>query len=181
LQQSITGTGGGIVVDNIGSVKGWGIEGSIDTDIGEYFGLLLSGSYTGTEANQVQSLCDDTDACEGLSLQQVPKFAGAAILRMDIPLGAGRVHGAAEIAAQTMTYGGAQHLAEGVNPGYHDLSLRLGYKSDARWSVIGYVENVTNQLYYTGSEESGNIIPAHFIGPSRPRTFGVRMSYEFGG
>ena len=181
LQQSITGTGGGIVVDNIGSVKGWGIEGSIDTDIGEYFGLLLSGSYTGTEATGVQSLCDDTDDCEGLSLQQVPKLAGAAILRMNIPMGAGSLYGAAEIVAQTKTYGGTLHLAEGVNPGYHDAAIRLGYKADAGWSVIGYVENVTNELYYTGSEESGSIIPAHYIGPSRPRTFGVRMSYEFGG
>ena len=180
LQQTIAGTGGGILVVNIGNVKGWGLEGMVDTDIGEYFGFMLSGSYTGTEGTQLQAVCDDTDLCEGNSLEQVPKFAGAAILRMDIPVGGGSIHGAAEIAAQTKTYGGARHLPEGVNPGYHDMSLRLGYKADAGWSVIGYVENVTNELYYTGSEESGGILPAHFIGPSRPRTFGVRMSYQFG-
>ncbi|GJL90593.1 TonB-dependent receptor [Hyphococcus sp.] len=181
LQQTVTGAGGGIVVENIGDVKGWGFEGSIDADLGEYFGLLVSGGYIGTEANQVQAICDDTDACEGSSLAQVPKWAGAAILTMDIPLGQGAVHGSAEFTAQTKTFGGAMHLAEAVNPGYHDLAFRLGYKADAGWSVIGYVENATDEVYFSGAEESGALIPAHFIGPSRPRTFGVIMSYEFGG
>ncbi|MEZ5891662.1 MAG: TonB-dependent receptor [Parvularculaceae bacterium] len=181
LQQTVAGQGGGIVVENIGKVTGWGVEGSIDTDLGEYFGLLLSGAYINTEGRQVQAICDDTDDCEGNSLAQVPTWSGAAILSMDIPFGQGTIHGAAELSAQTKTYGGAAHLAEAINPGYHDLSLRLGYKADAGWSVIGYVENVTDEIYFTATEEAGGIIPAHYIGPSRPRTFGVRMSYEFGG
>lgn len=180
LQQTIVGTGGGILVENIGDVDGWGVEGSIDADLGPYLGVQLSGAYTGTDATNVQDLCDGSDACEGKSLQQVPKFSGAAVVRADYPFGPGNLHAAAEFAAQTKTFGGPAHLAEAVNPGYHDLSLRVGYIASAGWSVIGYVENVTNELYYTGSEESGGIIPAHFIGPSRPRTFGVRMSYEFG-
>lgn len=181
LQQTIVGSGGGIIVENIGRVKGWGVEGSIDADLNDYFGVQLSGAYTGTDATQVQALCDDTDLCEGNSLQQVPKFSGSAIARAEYPLGPGKIRAAAELIAQTKTYGGPAHLAEAVNPGYHDLSLRLGYVADAGWSVIGYVENVTNELYYTGSEEPGGIIPAHFIGPSRPRTYGVRLNYTFGG
>lgn len=181
LQQTIVGSGGGIIVENIGRVKGWGVEGSIDADLNDYFGIQLSGAYTGTDATEVQALCDDTDLCEGNSLQQVPEFSGAAILRAEYPLGPGRLRSTAELVAQTKTYGGPAHLAEAVNPGYHDLSLRFGYVADGGWSVIGYVENVTNELYYTGSEEPGGIIPAHFIGPSRPRTFGVRMTYDFGG
>ena len=181
LQQTIVGSGGGIIVENIGRVKGWGVEGSIDADLNDYFGIQLSGAYTGTDATEVQALCDDTDLCEGNSLQQVPEFSGAAILRAEYPLGPGRLRSTAELVAQTKTYGGPAHLAEAVNPGYHDLSLRFGYVADGGWSVIGYVENVTDELYYTGSEEPGGIIPAHFIGPSRPRTFGVRMTYDFGG
>ena len=181
LQQTIVGSGGGIIVENIGRVKGWGVEGSIDADLNDYFGVQLFGAYTGTDATEVQALCDDTDLCEGNSLQQVPEFSGAAILRAEYPLGPGRLRSTAELVAQTKTYGGPAHLAEAVNPGYHDLSLRFGYVADGGWSVIGYVENVTDELYYTGSEEPGGIIPAHFIGPSRPRTFGVRMTYDFGG
>ncbi|WP_411818507.1 TonB-dependent receptor [Hyphococcus sp. DH-69] len=181
LQQTVAGTGGGIVVENIGNVKGWGIEGSIDTDLGEYFGILLSGSYLGTEATNVQSICDGTDDCEGLSLANVPKFSGAGVLRMNVPAGAGEIYGAAEFTAQSKTYGGAAHLDEAITPSLFDMALRLGYKAEAGWSVIGYVENVTDQDGFAGAEESGGIIPAHFVGPIRPRTFGVRMSYEWGG
>lgn len=181
LQQTITGTGGGILVENIGRVKGWGFEGSIDSDLGPYFNIYLSGAYNDTEARGVEALCDDTTACEGNSLQQAPKVSGAGVLRFHYPVGSGRLSAAAEIFAQSKTFGGPFHDPEAINPGYHDMSLRFGYEADAGWSVIGYVENVTNELYYTGSEESGGIIPAHFIGPSRPRTFGVLLSYNFGG
>jgi iron complex outermembrane receptor protein len=181
LQQTIVGTGGGIIVENIGRVKGWGLEGSMDADLGPYLGVQISGAYTDTEATRVQDLCDGLDDCEGLSLQQVPKYSGSVVGRFNYPLGPGHVHAAAELVAQSKTYGGPAHLAEAVNPGYHDLSLRFGYVGDAGWSIIGYVENVTDELYYTGSEEPGGIIPAHFIGPSRPRTWGARMTYEFGG
>lgn len=180
LQQTITGAGGGIIVENIGHVKGWGVEGSLDADLGPYITVQLSGAYTGTKATGVQALCDGTDACEGLSLQQVPKYSGSAVGRFDYPFGPGNIHAAAEVVAQAKTFGGPEHLPEAVNPGYHDLALRFGYIANAGWSVIGYVENVTNELYYTGSEEPGGIIPAHYIGPSRPRTWGVRMSYNFG-
>jgi iron complex outermembrane receptor protein len=87
----------------------------------------------------------------------------------------------AEAFGQTETFGGLLRLAEARNEGYVELAFRVGYEADAGWSVYGYVENVTNALYYTGAEEGGGPIPAHFIGPSRPRTFGVRMSYSFGG
>ncbi len=181
FQVTVSPSGGGIFVENIGDAKGWGLEGSIDTDLGEYFGLLVTGAYTDSELSQVQDACGGTTDCEGNALPQVPELSGAAILRMDIPLGAGFVHGAAEIAAQTKTQADFEHSAFAVNPGYHDISLRLGYKAEAGWTVIGYVENVTNELYYSGTESGGGILPARFIGPSRPRTFGVRLSYEFGG
>lgn len=181
LQTTIDGPGGGIFVENIGDVNGWGFEGSMDADLGSYFSLLLSGAYADTEGNDFEDACDGLDVCEGNSLPHAPKWSGAAMLRFDYPVGPGNIAAAAEIFAQTKTFGGVFHDPGAVNPGYHDMSLRFGYEADAGWSVIGYVENVTNELYYTGAEESGGIIPSHFIGPSRPRTFGVLMSYEFGG
>jgi len=181
LQVTVPGAGGGILVENIGRVKGWGFEGSIDADLGPYFSILLSGAYVDTEGDDFQEACDGSDDCEGNSLPNAPKWAGAGVLRFDYPMGPGSLHGAAEIAAQTKTFGGNLHLAEAINPGYHDLSLRFGYKAARGWSIMGYVENVTNELYYTGTEEPDGPIPAHFIGPSRPRTFGVLLNYDFGG
>lgn len=181
LQVIVPGVGGGILVDNVGKVKGWGVEGSATAPLGEYFDLMLTAAYADSEVTQAEALCDGTLDCEGQPQPAVPKFSGSAVLRMTAPLGAGAVKASAELFGQTDTYGGLLRLDEARNDGYAELALRLGYQAEAGWSVTGYVENVTNVLYYTGSAEGSNILPAHFFGPSRPRTFGVRMTFDFGG
>ncbi|MGE0180965.1 MAG: TonB-dependent receptor [Parvularculaceae bacterium] len=180
LQVIVPGVSG-IIVDNVGNVDGWGVEGSAQTALGPHIDLLLSAAYADTDVTEAQALCDGTLACEGTSLGQVPKFSGSAVLKFNAPAGPGAITGSAEIFGQTTTYGGLLQLPEAVNDGYAELALRLGYKADAGWSVIGYVENLTNVLYYTGVAEGSGILPAHYFGPARPRTFGVRMTYDFGG
>ena len=181
LQVNIPGVGGGIKVGNVGKVKGWGVEGSATAPLGRYFDLMISGAYADSEITQAQALCDGTLDCEGQPQPAVPKFSGSAVLRMTAPLGAGAVKASAELFGQTDTYGGLLRLPEARNDGYAELALRLGYAAEAGWSIMGYVENLTNVLYYTGSAEGSNILPAHYFGPSRPRTFGVRVTYDFGG
>lgn len=180
LQVIVPGVSG-IIVDNVGKVNGWGVEGSMQTALGSNFDLRLSAAYADTDVTEAQPLCDGTLACEGTSLGQVPKFSGSAVLKFTAPAGPGSITGSAELFGQTTTYGGLLHLPEAVNDGYAELALRFGYQADAGWSVIGYVENLTNVLYYTGVAEGASILPAHYFGPSRPRTFGVRMTYDFGG
>lgn len=181
LQVNVPGQGGGILVDNVGNVKGWGFEASTTTDLGEHVDLYLSGAYANTELKQAAALCDGTLDCEGSSLGYVPKFSGSAVLRFHYPVGAGAVQASAEAFGQTKTYGGLLKPDYAINDAYADISLRLGYASDAGWTIVGYVENVTNALYYDGVSEGGDFIPAHYFGPSRPRTYGVRLGYEFGG
>ncbi|MAW79497.1 MAG: hypothetical protein CMI63_04615 [Parvularcula sp.] len=180
LQVNVPGTGGGILVDNVGDVKGWGFEASTTTDLGEYFDLYFAGAYADTDVTDAQPLCDGTLDCEGSSLGYVPKFSASASLNFSYPVGPGAIKASAQAFGQTKTYGGLLKPDYAVNDAYMDLALRAGYASDAGWSVIGYVENVTNELYYDGVSEGGNFIPAHYFGPSRPRTFGVLMTYEFG-
>lgn len=181
LQSNVPGVGGGIVVDNVGRVKGWGAEAQISTALTDNFDLLLNGAYHNSDVTEAEALCDGTLDCEGQPLAAAPRFSGAAVLNFTAPLGAGAVRSSLEAFGQTETYGGLLRLEEARNDGYVDLSFRLGYESEKGWTIFGYVENLTNALYYTGTEEGGGPIPAHFIGPSRPRTFGVRVSYEFGG
>ena len=175
------GVGGGIVVDNVGQVKGWGLEGQIQQALGPNFDLLLNGAYHNSDVSEAEALCDGTLDCEGQPLAAAPRFSGAAVLRFSAALGPGQLRANAEAFGQTETYGGLLRLEEARNEGYIDLAFRVGYEAEAGWAVYGYVENVTNALYFTGTEEGGSLIPAHFIGPSRPRTFGMRMSYAFGG
>lgn len=181
LQSNVPGVGGGIVVDNVGKVKGWGAEAQATTALTDNFDLLINGAYHNSDVTEAEALCDGTLDCEGQPLAAAPRFSGAAVLNFTALLGAGAVRSSLEAFGQTKTFGGLRRLAEARNDGYVDLSFRIGYESEKGWSVFGYVENLTNALYYTGAEEGGSLIPAHFIGPSRPRTFGARVSYEFGG
>lgn len=181
LQVIVPGVGGGIKVDNVGKVNGWGVEGSMQAPLGPNFDLMLAAAWADSEITEAQALCDGTLACEGQPQPTVPKFSGSAVLRFHAPVGPGEMNASAELFGQTDTYGGLLQLPEAVNDGYAELALRLGWRANAGWSVTGYVENLTNALYYTGVAEGGDILPAHYFGPSRPRTYGVRMTYDFGG
>ncbi len=180
LQVTVPGNGGGIVVSNVGNAKGWGIEGSAKLDINQYFDLLISGAYADSEVTNAQLICDGSDDCEGTGLPQMPKFSGSAVAKFHYPVGAGEMFASGEIYGQSETFGGQPHLAEARMAGYADMTVRLGYAAEAGWTLTGYIENVGNKLYYNGSGEGSGIIPAHYFGVSRPRTFGVRMSYNFG-
>lgn len=179
LQVTVGGQGGGILVENIGEVDGWGIESTVNVLLNDYVDLYLSAAWADTEANDVQAACDDTDFCEGNSLPELPELSYSAVLQGRLPVSQGEWIGRAELFGQTKTGGSLEHDPAGEQDGYTELALRAGYRSNAGWEILGYVENVTNELYYDLSVNGDGIMPAHFVGPSRPRTFGVRLAWEF--
>ncbi len=118
-------------------------------------------------------------ACDGKPLPQVPKYSGSAVINAHFPAHDGDVVFSAELYGQSRTYGGLLQLNEAVNNAYVDLTLRGGYRAEAGWSAIVYVENVTDQVSYDGVAEGGATLPAHYFGPSRPRTVGMQVSWDF--
>ncbi len=50
LQVNVPGTSGGIVVDNVGKVDGWGLEGTLEWIATDNLDLYLAGAYGDTEA-----------------------------------------------------------------------------------------------------------------------------------
>ena len=59
-----------------------------------------------------------------------------------------------------------------------DASLRFG-PADERWSLIGYVRNLTNQdvkVLTQFSSSTGNVVTTQYM---PPRTYGVRASFKF--
>jgi iron complex outermembrane receptor protein len=184
LQLVVIGSGGGTRVDNVGHVTGQGFEAAVDITVSDYFDIRLSGAHASTELSEAQAICpgDDPNACEGNGLSHVPDLSGAASFSFHYPSGGGEILAAADIYMQTDTsaLSASTDPAELI-PGYTDVSLRFGYESDRGWAVIGYVENVTDELYYDGIFAGGGITPAVYFNPSRPRTVGVRFSSTFGG
>ena len=62
---------------------------------------------------------------------------------------------------------------------YQEWSLRIGYESNGNWSVMGYVENLTDELNYAGLQYNEGITPEWLVGPNRPRRAGLRFGYYF--
>ncbi len=177
LQITVAGQGGGILVENIGEVDGWGVEGSLNVMLSDYLDLYLAAAWADSEANDVQAACDGLDLCEGNSLPGLPEFSWSAALEGNLPGRGGQWVARLEAFGQTETGGGLEHDPAGEQPGWEDLTLRAGFRADAGWEILAYVENLTDELYYDGVGPLGGILPAHYFGPSRPRTFGVMMSW----
>jgi iron complex outermembrane recepter protein len=181
LQTVVPGQGGGIVVDNIGEVDGWGIEGAFNLILSDHWDLYLSGAWAGTEANDVQAACgaDDPDFCEGNELPELPEFSYSAVLQGRLPVTGGELIGRYEMFGQSETGGGLEEDPAGELDGWTEMALRAGYRSSDGWEVLAYVENLTDEEYWDAATPAGGILPAHYFGPSRPRTIGVSMSWTF--
>jgi len=179
LQVTVGGQGGGILVENIGEVDGWGVESTLNFVFNDYVDLYLSAAWADTEATDVQAACDGLDLCEGNSLPELPEFSYSAVLQGQLPARAGSWIARAELFGQTEVGGSLEADPAGEQDGYADLALRAGYRANAGWEVLAYVENVTDELYYDLTVAESGILPAHHFGPSRPRTFGVRINWAF--
>lgn len=172
---------GANTVENVGQVDGSGIEGSITSQINENWSLYLGLSWLDTDATGVQQVCDgDTpDSCEGTSLFWAPKWSGAAVISAAFPSAEGEIKGSLEAYWESERGGGWGAYPETMLGSNSTVSLRVGYASNRSWSAIAYVENLTDEFTYDGLGNNGGILPSHFFGPARPRTAGVRFSYEW--
>jgi iron complex outermembrane recepter protein len=159
-------------------VDGWGVEGSANLILGENWDLYVSAAWADTEARKVQAACGFTDDCEGNSLPELPEFSYAAVLQGVFPaLAGGEWIGRVEMFGQSKTGGGLENDPAGKMGAYTEWTLRAGYRAAAGWQVLGYVENVTHKKYFDAAHPIGGILPAHYFGPARPRTYGVSLRW----
>lgn len=180
----------GAKVDNVGKVDGQGLEGSVQWAMTDNFELQVSAGWLDTEARGVQLICDgapgpdglpdgNPDGCEGNRLNWAPEFMGSAVLKGHFPVGAGTIVGNIETFWESERGGGYSLLPWAPLDSFQEWAVRVGYESDANWTVTGYVENLTDELTYAGAQVNGGITPDWLVGPNRPRTYGVRFGYYF--
>ena len=65
-----------------------------------------------------------------------------------------------------------------LSPDYDLINLRAGFEM-GNWSISGYVQNLGDEEYYTGTQENFGVSGIR-LRPN-PRTFGGNISYSFGG
>jgi len=181
---------GGAKVTNLGSVDGQGIEGSIQWAINENWDITLAAGWLETEAFGVQTICGgapdadgfadgNPDGCEGNKLNWAPDFMGSVLLKAHFPVSNGVIVGNIEGFWESERGGGYEGFSWAELDAFSEWTVRVGYESDNNWSLTGYVENVTNELNYAGSQVNSGLTPDWLVGPNRPRTAGVRFGYYF--
>jgi iron complex outermembrane receptor protein len=120
--------------------------------------------------------------CSGFRLPRTPKWSGAASFTQEFGLGNG---GAliADVSAQfaSKRWLGYEFVSMQRADGYALLSADLTYQSPGqRWSVAAFVRNITNEAVYTGGGVQAFAPPLVYATIAPPRTYGVRLRYDFG-
>ena len=179
--QVVTFDGGAAAVRNVGEVDASGVEATLNAQLGDAWNLYLAASWLDSDATGLQSICglEDVTACEGSSLFWAPDFSYAAVLSGAWPTANGEINGALEIFGESERGGGWEGLASTMIDSYSEAALRVGYESNANWSIGAYVENLTDEFTWDGLNNNGGVLPSHFFGPKRPRTFGLTFGYRW--
>jgi iron complex outermembrane receptor protein len=179
--QVVVFDGGAASVQNVGKVKSRGLEGSVTTQLGEKFDLFLALSWLDSEATELQSICGlpDPNGCEGSPLFWAPDFSGAAVLNGYFTAGQGEVKASIDATWESERGGGWENLQSTKIPSTAEFSFRINYHAPTNWGIGAYVENLTDEFTYDGENNNGGIVPSHFFGHRRPRTVGMRFTYEW--
>lgn len=179
LQVVIEGPGGGIRVDNIGEVAGWGLEATLEMILGQNWDLFVSAAWANSEMTSVQELCDEEDSCEGNGLPDLPEYSFGVVLQGNFPVSTGEWISSIEAFGQAKTFGGFSRNPMFRNDGWEEVAIRAGYRSNNGWELVAYLENAFDTLYFDGVIEDEGILPGTTYGPSRPRTLGLRLNMSF--
>ncbi|MFZ5609826.1 MAG: TonB-dependent receptor [Pseudomonadota bacterium] len=166
------------LVENVGRVKGYGLEGTLRAQPTENWDFLAGASWIDTKvANVPDRICE---ACDGNRLNRQPKWVLSGLIAYHHPLGEGEVTLQGEARYQSRFFGSLDNERRISVAPYADVGFRVGYRSPAGWELAGYVDNAFNKLYYDGVNDNDLPIPDHVFGPSRPRTFGLDFIWYFG-
>ena len=158
-------------------MDGWGFEGTLAQALGQYVELNVGLAWFDSEASDVQDICGGEDICEGRGLYWAPEWSGFATLNAHYPLGTGELFGMLSYNFQSEARGGFEPSSLRID-GWGEANLNLGYRGD-NWSVLAYVENLTDEYHFDGGYNGDAVYPDYEFGPARPRTAGVRLSVSF--
>ncbi|WNC68857.1 TonB-dependent receptor [Thalassotalea nanhaiensis] len=179
---------GATIVKNVGTTEAYGLEGTINTSLGEYWKLYLGLSYLDTEVTDLHDVClgptgqgePGSDYCEGRPLYYAPELTGAFVLDGAFPLDSGAaITTSLEMYWEDERGGGWEYLPETELDATYTAAVRLGYESASNWWVQAYVDNVTDEEGYDNAYNGVGVVPAVHWSVFKPRTMGIRFGMSW--
>jgi iron complex outermembrane receptor protein len=181
FQVTVGTESGATLIENVGTIESWGVEGSLTAGLGDNFTAYVTVGYLNSEATDIQDACglEDPNGCEGSKIFWAPEWSGSFVLNANFPVDGGAFTSNFEVIWESDRGRGWEDLGEIQIDSYQELSLRIGYESESNWFVEGYVENMADEFTWDGMNNLGGKEPNAFFGPRRPRTYGVRTGYSW--
>lgn len=137
-------------------------------------GAAAPGSVFGTQMISID--------CSGFRLPRAPQWSGSASYRHSFTLPQGDQF----VVDMTSMFASARQLGYELVPtqrasGYATFDADLTYRArDDRWSIGGFVHNITRRAVYTGGAVQAFAPPLVYATIAPPRTYGLRLRYDFG-
>ncbi len=128
LQVTVPGTGGGIIVDNVGKVDGWGLETTVEWVASDNIDLYLAARTATAKSKRPKRCATAARSATGSRCRRCRNIRAPAIVNLRIsPRATATSSSAPNCTASRRTYGGLQQLSEAVNDAYVDVTLRGGF------------------------------------------------------
>lgn len=118
--------------------------------------------------------------CAGKRPQQSPRWSGSIGLRHSFDLDRVRLTAGVDARGQSASYVGFELIPVEIQKSYSQVDASLGFAplNGGAWSVVAFVDNITNRRPYgTAYYNSVDNLIAAAIAP--PRTGGVRVGWKF--
>jgi iron complex outermembrane receptor protein len=166
-------------VENVGSAEGTGFEADLRFLPNAYLDFYAGISYLDTEIDDIPAdVCED---CDGNELIVAPEWTFAGIGTFRYPVGRfGDAFFTAEYTWQDDFYSDFDNSSAIQVDSYGLTNFRLGLEeTTGKWVATLYLENAFDEFYWDGAGAAEEIIPDHFFGPGRPRTFGGELLFRF--
>ncbi|WP_439100873.1 TonB-dependent receptor [Congregibacter sp.] len=195
LQTTCSEPGSPIVEVCNAELDGIGAEGVWNVALTDVFSFGLGISWLDTEGSNIQAQCtgglallgDDT-ICEGSPAPGIPEWTAYGTIDAVLPFGSGEIYGNLSASWEDDAVTDWEPfipatVAAGLQEtgSYTEVQALGGYRSDAGWALAIYVENLLDDEYYDaegGISIGGQPYVQSSISPSRPRTVGMRFTWN---
>lgn len=162
-------------VINVGRVRGYGVEASAAIRANRYFDLSGNVTYTHTRKSGDRD-CEARD-CGGLPN---PEWASSGVATVRYPMSDSEAYLSGEWIHQGRRRESFDWRGITRRPSATEVNLKLGYRSQAGFEAIVFVENLFDTLYHRGAENGGDLTPANVWGVNQPRRFGAALRWSVG-